>query len=235
MGIMNKIKETVLVLFSGGQDSTTCLMQAREQYEKVEAITFDYGQKHSIELQSADNICGRFAIPITIIETAVFQQINHSALLEGSVENVNKSHEGNINIPASFVPGRNLYFLTVACMLAYKKGIKIIMIGVSQEDYSGYPDCRQNALITLNQALCFGMDYDIHISMPFISMTKVDEINIMMNLPDGKEALSMTHTCYNGQYPPCGVCNACKLRADAFKKSGFNDPLIERYKEYRLK
>lgn len=226
---MKKIKETVLVVFSGGQDSTTCLMQAREQYEKVEAITFDYGQKHSIELQSADNICGRFSIPITVIETPVFQQINHSALLQGSNENVNQSHKGNENLPASFVPGRNLYFIMVACMLAYKKGIKIIITGVSQEDFSGYPDCRQNALITLNKAIQLGMDYDIHISMPFISMFKVDEINIMMELPDGKEALSMTHTCYNGQYPPCGVCNACRLRAEAFKKSGFNDPLIERF------
>lgn len=232
---MDKIKETVLVLFSGGQDSTTCLMQAREQYEKVEAITFDYGQKHSIELQSANNICGRFAIPITVIETGVFQQINHSALLGGSVENVNQPHKGNTNLPASFVPGRNLYFLIVACMLAYKKGIKKVIIGVSQQDFSGYPDCRLNTILALNEALELGMDYRVLIIAPFIYKTKVDEINIMMALPDGKEALSMTHTCYNGCYPPCSKCSACVLRAVAFKKSGFSDPLIARFNNYRLK
>lgn len=225
-----KENKTVLVVFSGGQDSTTCLIQALNAYGKVEAICFDYGQKHIIELDAAYKICQRFDVPFTLIKTDIFKQIGDSALLSDSKQDVNETHTHHSDLPASFVPGRNLYFLTAAAMYAHKKGIHTIITGVSQEDYSGYPDCRNTTIQTLNVALILGMDFDVTIETPLINMSKSDEVTLMMSFDDGEEALSMTHTCYNGSFPPCGTCPSCKLRAKAFKEAGFQDPLIKKLK-----
>lgn len=222
------LNETALVVFSGGQDSTTCLLMALALYEKVEAISFDYGQKHKIELECAKNICKEFNVPLTIVKTDVFKQVGNSALLKDSKQDVNEVHNNDTKLPASFVPGRNVYFLTIASMFAYKKGIKKVITGVSQQDFSGYPDCREETIKSLQQTINLGMDYDITLVTPLINMSKSQEVEIMMGYEKGAKALSLSHTCYNGQFPPCGECPSCKLRAKAFREAGYPDPLIDR-------
>lgn len=225
---MDKIKKKALVVFSGGQDSTTCLLFALNKYESVETISFDYGQRHKVELECVKNICKELGVKNTLLKTSIFEQIGDSALLAESNQDVNKNHSGNPDLPASFVPGRNIFFLTVASMYAYKKNIDIVITGVSQEDYSGYPDCRQITINSLQATLNLGLDRVIDIETPLINMSKTDEVEYMMSTLDGKKLLSMTHTCYNGKVPPCGECNSCKLRAKAFANAGYTDPLIER-------
>lgn len=224
----NKLNKTALVIFSGGQDSSTCLLWALDRYEKVETICFDYGQKHKREIDCADKIARQLDVPFKLIKTPVFTQIGDSALLDISEQDVAEKHVHNSNVPASFVPGRNLYFLIVAAMYAHSQNILDVITGVSQEDYSGYPDCRHTTMESLEETLQLGMAFHVNIITPLINMSKSSEVNLAMGLENGEDTLAMTHTCYNGEYPPCGTCPSCKLRAKAFSDAGFPDPLIER-------
>jgi 7-cyano-7-deazaguanine synthase len=224
---MKKIDKKVLVILSGGQDSTTCLLQALTQYTEVHTVSFDYGQQHKIELEQAKKICEKFNVPNEVLSTDIFTQINDSALLGSNQDDVAENHRSTDKLPASFVPGRNIFFLTMAAAYAYKLGIYHLITGVSEEDYSGYPDCREQTIQAMALTLSNALDIPFTIETPLIHMSKADEVALMMGLPGGPEALAMTHTCYRGERPPCGECPSCKLRAEAFKKAGFADPLIE--------
>ena len=218
-----------LVLFSGGQDSTTCLYWALHEYKEVLALNIQYGQRHQAEIVAANYITDMAGIELISMDlSSIFKQIGNSALLQ--LGKISEAHHSNPNLPASFVPGRNLIFITIASMIAYKQGIKNIITGVSEADYSGYPDCRRNTLFALTSAINLGMDTDIIVHTPLINVTKKDEVLWSNTIPGCMKALAYSHTCYEGFVPPCDKCPSCLLRAKGFKEAGISDPLIERLK-----
>ena len=223
-------KMKALILLSGGQDSTTSLYWAlaSKAFPKVEALIIDYGQRHYCEIGSAIKIAKLAKVPYQVFETNILSKIGDSALI--SFGDISTKHR-NANLPASFVPGRNLLFLTIAGMFAYKHGIHSIIIGVCQTDYSGYPDCRAETINFMQSTLSLGMDWEFEIFTPMMFLSKKEEVILGNSFPGCMEALALSHTCYEGQFPPCGKCPACVLRAKGFKEAGISDPLIERAKK----
>lgn len=215
-----------LALFSGGQDSTTCLYWAKANFEEVSVLNIEYGQRHSIEIEAAIRIAKLADVPYHSFTTGLFRKIGGSALIEKG--NISASHKTASNLPASFVPGRNIVFLTIAAAIAYKHQIPNIVTGVCETDYSGYPDCRHATISALETALGLGMEYPFKIHTPLMYLSKKETVEMAMKMPGCMEALAYSHTCYEGKIPPCGVCPACKLRAKGFLEAGIPDPLIKR-------
>ncbi len=217
-----------VVLLSGGQDSTTSLFWALSKYDDVFALILDYGQRHRIEIESAKKIAELAGVEYMVIDLNFFKEIGNSALI-GDVSEVNEPHSCDSNLPASFVPGRNLIFITIASMVAYKRGLNAVVTGVCQTDYSGYPDCRNATMRALNEAIVKGLDKAILISTPLMWLTKEETVRLAQSFEGCMEALAYSHTCYNGEYPPCMHCPSCCLRTRGFKEAGVRDPLIVRY------
>jgi len=218
------MKDNAIVLLSGGQDSTTSLFWAKKIFKNVEAVSFEYGQRHKIELRSSKVIAQIAGVKHKIFKIKEFNQIKNSALLDKKIL-VTQRDKINKNLPASFVPGRNILFLTVASSYAYTKNIKNLVVGVSQTDYSGYPDCRYNFIKAMEKALSQGLDYKIKIHTPLINKSK-KEIVIFAKKLGIIEILKWTHTCYEGKRPGCGKCPACILREKGFREAGIKDPLF---------
>lgn len=216
---------SALVVFSGGQDSTTCLAWSKRQFSTVHALTFDYGQKHSIELDSAKEIAKLTDTPLIIHEIETFKKFQNNALLSHQMEITEGDSE---TPPSTFVPGRNHFFLSIAALYAQDLGIHDIVTGVCQTDFSGYPDCRQDFITSLEKTLSLAMEYDFKIHTPLMHLTKAESINLMKDLGH-LELLKFTHTCYNGQRPACGLCPACKLRLKGFSEAGLKDPITYNY------
>ena len=220
-----------LVVLSGGQDSTTCLYWALDRFGigQVEAVTFDYGQRHRIELDCAARIAIRAGTPQTVLPIDTFAALGGNALTDSGIT-VQAGVDAQTQLPNTFVPGRNLIFLTFAAALAYQRGFRNLVTGVAQTDYSGYPDCRQATIQALEQTLRLGMEYEITIHTPLMFTSKADTVRMARRL-GVLAALADTHTCYNGAQPPCGECPACRLRAQGFAEAGIADPLIERFRD----
>lgn len=220
-----------LVILSGGQDSTTCLYWALHRFGAghVAAVTFDYGQRHRIELACAAQVAARAEVPHTVLPINTFAVLGGNALTDGNIA-VRDGADAQTGLPNTFVPGRNLIFLTFAAALAYPQGIRHLVAGVAQTDYSGYPDCRQATLQALEQTLRLGMDYDFTLHTPLMFQSKADTVRLAGEL-GALPALADTHTCYRGQQPPCGECPACVLRARGFAEAGIPDPLVERFRK----
>jgi 7-cyano-7-deazaguanine synthase len=206
-----------LVIFSGGQDSTTALGWALKKYKEVEAITFFYGQKHDVELEQAQIICKTHKVKLHRVDLSFFRFQVDSALTSNG--NVNRKHERLTDLPASFVPNRNALFLTVAHATAQKIDAKSIVIGVNQEDYSGYPDCRGDFIHAINIALNIGSSCNIEIKAPLLNLTKSEIFKLSENVDIYETVIELSHTCYNGNRSirhmwgyGCGDCPACKLR-----------------------
>lgn len=216
-----------LVVLSGGQDSTTCLYWALDRYGAghVEALSFDYGQRHRIELDCAARIAALAGVPHVVLPIDTFAALGGSALTEDAIP-VRAGLEAN-RLPNTFVPGRNLIFLTFAAAYAYRRGIEELVTGVAQTDYSGYPDCRQATIDALQLAIRLGMESGLVIHTPLMFRTKAETVHMAQAL-GALPALAWSHTCYNGVQPPCGDCPACRLRAQGFAEAGIPDPLIER-------
>ncbi|MBF0381423.1 MAG: 7-cyano-7-deazaguanine synthase QueC [Magnetococcales bacterium] len=221
-------KQRALVVLSGGQDSTTCLYWALDHFGKdsVETITFDYGQRHIIELKSAQKIASIANVANTVIPINSFAAMGGNALTDTDIK-VDNSLETDTQLPNTFVPGRNLIFLTFAAAFAYNKNIHNLVTGVAQTDYSGYPDCRQKTMEALEKTLKLGLECKITIHTPLMFKSKKETV-IMAKKLGGLSALAHSHTCYNNQYPPCGSCPACQLRAKGFKDAGITDPLLQK-------
>jgi len=215
-----------LVLFSGGQDSTTCLYWALHRFGagQVAAVTFDYGQRHRIELACAARVAARADVPHTVLPIDTFAALGGNALTDPAIT-VQPGVDARTRLPNTFVPGRNLIFLTFAAALAYQRGIHHLVTGVAQTDYSGYPRCRQATLQALEQTLRLGLDYEITLHTPLMFKSKAETVLLARDL-GALPALADTHTCYNGVYPPCGECPACQLRARGFAEAGMDDPLF---------
>lgn len=221
-------KKSALVVLSGGQDSTTCLYWAKQLFQNVFAISFAYGQRHIVELESAKAICLGAGIKHEIVDLgAIFQHM--SSLTDIAQEIPEASHEGGAgSLPTTFVPGRNILFLSLAASRAYVLNCDAIVIGVSQEDYAGYPDCREAFITSMAESISYGLDRPIEIETPLLHLTKKETVELATQLPGCLDALAYSTTCYNGACPPCQVCNACVLRARGFEQAGIEDPLLSR-------
>jgi 7-cyano-7-deazaguanine synthase len=215
--------ESALVVLSGGQDSTTCLFWAIDRFGPtgVQALTFDYGQRHRIELDSARQVAEFAGVDHTVLPADTFAALGGNALTDDSIA-VDQAQE--TDLPATFVPGRNLIFLTYAAAFCWPRKIRHIVTGVAQTDYSGYPDCRRDTIDALTKALCLGMEVNFEIHTPLMNCTKAETVQLAQDL-GCLDALALTHTCYEGERPPCGHCQACQLRAKGFAEAGVADPL----------
>ena len=215
-----------LVVLSGGQDSTTCLYWAIDRYgaANVETVTFDYGQRHRIELDCAARVAAVAGVSSTVLPIDTFGALGGDALTDAEVP-VEGGIEASTGLPNTFVPGRNLVFLTFAAALAYRRGMANLVTGVAQTDYSGYPDCREETMEALQQALRLGMEFEVTIHTPLMHLSKKATVELARDL-GALPAMAYTHTCYNGERPPCGSCPACKLRARGFAEAGIEDPLL---------
>jgi 7-cyano-7-deazaguanine synthase len=219
------VSEKALVVLSGGQDSTTCLYWAMARFGAVQTLSFDYGQRHRIELEAASRVAEHAGVANVVLPIDTFAELGGNALTDASVE-VPQTQESDGRLPATFVPGRNLIFLTLAAAYAWPRGITDIVTGVAQTDYSGYPDCRQETLEALQKAIALGLERDIRIHAPLMYRSKKQTVLLAKEL-GALDAMALTHTCYEGTRPPCGRCAACLLRAKGFDEAGIPDPLLE--------
>lgn len=215
-----------LVVLSGGQDSTTCLYWAMDRFgaENVSSVTFDYGQRHRVEFECVREISAHTGIENTLLPINTFDALGGNALTDSGIA-VEDAMPADSALPNTFVPGRNLIFLTYAAALAYRNSIGNLVTGVAQTDYSGYPDCRESTMTALQKAICLGMDADLIIHTPLMHLSKKETVLLAKEL-GALPAMAMTHTCYNGERPPCGHCPACVLRARGFAEAGVDDPVL---------
>ena len=230
---MTQIHQSALVLFSGGQDSTTCLAHALQRYARVETLGFDYGQRHHVEMQARQEVLARIgqAMPLArerlgqdhVLDLAVLGQVSETSLTRDMAFQMSAS-----GLPNTFVPGRNLLFLTLAAALAYRRGASVLVGGMCETDYSGYPDCRHDTLQALQSALQMGMATDVAIATPLMWLDKAATWTLAESL-GGRPLVDLirsdTHTCYLGERGQrhdwghgCGKCPACELREIGYRK-----------------
>lgn len=209
--------EPALVVFSGGQDSTTCLFWAKEHFSAVHALTFGYGQKHAHEVDVARALAEKAGVPIDVMDTSFISTLSHNALTDTSIRMDEDKPAGGP--PNTFVPGRNLFFLSIAAVFARERGIRHLVTGVSQTDYSGYPDCRDSFIKALNVALNLGMEEQFCIHTPLMWLDKSQTWALADRLGVLDTVRRETLTCYNGVVGDgCGHCPACKLRRAGLEK-----------------
>jgi 7-cyano-7-deazaguanine synthase len=237
---------SALVLFSGGQDSTTCLAYALERYQRVETVAFDYGQRHHVELAARQSVLRelrhqfpRWSSALDedhLLDLSVLGAVSETALTRDTAFKM----EAN-GLPNTFVPGRNLLFLTLSAALAYRRGLQVLVTGVCETDFSGYPDCRDDTMKAMQLALSLGMDQRFLIETPLMWIDKAATWDMARRLGDasgepggGQKLVDLivehTHTCYLGDRSQrhawgygCGTCPACLLRAKGY--SAFSDSL----------
>ena len=224
---------SALVLFSGGQDSTTCLALALSKYERVETIAFDYRQRHSVELQARLRVLEQIKAQFPqwahklgedhLLDLAVLGQVSETSLTRDVAFKIESS-----GLPNTFVPGRNLLFLTLAAALAYRRDLQVMVTGVCETDFSGYPDCRDDTMKAMQLALSLGMDKRFLIETPLMWIDKADTWALAASLggqPLVDLIIEHTHTCYLGDREHrhawgygCGQCPACELRAKGYER-----------------
>ncbi|MBT2638332.1 MULTISPECIES: 7-cyano-7-deazaguanine synthase QueC [unclassified Bacillus (in: firmicutes)] len=202
--------EKAVVVFSGGQDSTTCLFWAMKEFKEVEAVTFDYNQRHRTEIQCAKDITSQLGVKHHVLDMSLLNQLAPNALTRSDIE-VKDGEEGKL--PSTFVPGRNLLFLSFAGVLASQVNAKHIVTGVCETDFSGYPDCRDVFIKSLNVTLNLSMDQNFVIHTPLMWLNKAQTWKLADDLGAFEFVRTRTLTCYNGIIADgCGICPACKLR-----------------------
>ncbi|WP_217591333.1 7-cyano-7-deazaguanine synthase QueC [Burkholderia sp. GbtcB21] len=224
-------KRRAFVLFSGGQDSTTCLAWALERFAHVETVGFDYGQRHRVELDCRRVILDKFRVNFPhwanrlgddhVLSVGVLTTMGETALTSDA--EITFQEDG---LPNTFVPGRNLLFLTLAAALAYRRSIEVIVGGMCETDYSGYPDCRDNTIKAMQVALALGVDRRLVLETPLMWMDKADTWRLACDMggEDFVELIrSQTHTCYLGERSVlhewgygCNKCPACELRSTGY-------------------
>lgn len=230
---------SALVLFSGGQDSTTCLADVLTRFDRVETLAFDYGQRHRVELQARLQVRSalRHEFPAWahrlgedhLLDASVLGQVSDTALTRDTAIAMQSN-----GLPNTFVPGRNLFFLTLAAALAYRRGLSVIVTGVCETDYSGYPDCRDDTMKAMQVALTLGLDQRLRIDTPLMWLDKAQTWQMAYALGQSQDPaqggqrlvdliVEHSHTCYQGDRSHrhewgygCGECPACKLRAAGY-------------------
>ena len=229
---MSAAPNTALVLFSGGQDSTVCLAWALERYDDVETVGFAYGQRHAVELDQRERILGvlrdRGGTRGKLGDDHLLALPALAAIRETSLTRGTEIEIGASGLPTTFVPGRNLLFLTYAAALGYRRGIATLVAGMCETDFSGYPDCRNATIQTLAAAISLGFDRPVKIETPLMYIDKAETWALADKI--GSQALvdlivEESHTCYLGDRSKrhawgygCGSCPACELRAKGWEK-----------------
>lgn len=209
--------ETALVVFSGGQDSTTCLFWAKKHFKRVYALSFLYGQKHEKEVEMARNIARKAEVGFEAMDVSFIGHLGKNSLTDFSMRMDEEKPEGSF--PNTFVPGRNLFFLSIAAVYARERGINHIVTGVSQTDFSGYPDCRDAFIKSLNVTLNLAMDGQFVIHTPLMWIDKAQTWALADELGVLDLVRNETLTCYNGiPGDGCGHCPACRLRREGLEK-----------------
>lgn len=199
-----------MVVFSGGQDSTTCLFWALERFKHVEAVTFNYNQRHSLEIDYARTIASDLNIAHTILDMSLLNQLTANALTRPAMA-ITRGEQGNL--PSTFVDGRNLLFMSFAAILAKQKGMHHIVTGVCETDFSGYPDCRDVFIKSLNVTINLAMEYPFVIHTPLMWLNKAQTWELADQMGRLDYIRTKTLTCYDGVMGEgCGQCPACKLR-----------------------
>jgi 7-cyano-7-deazaguanine synthase len=218
-----KSNKAALVVLSGGQDSATCLYWAKDRFEKVEAITFDYGQRHRVELDCAKKLCELTDTHQIVVPINSLKYLSANALTDDSIDVAKDG--GYQNLPSTFVPGRNALFLTMAVAYAAPRGITEIVTGVCDTDYSGYPDCREEFVDSMEKSLSLAVDTPIKIHRPLMQLSKKEIFELAHELGALKEVIEHTQTCYLGVRDQlhiwgygCGKCPACLLRQQGFEE-----------------
>ncbi|MCI6643484.1 MAG: 7-cyano-7-deazaguanine synthase QueC [Bacteroidales bacterium] len=211
------MERIALVVFSGGQDSTTCLYWAKQNFDKVIALTFVYGQKHALEVQQAQKIAEQANVEFYLMDVSFIGTLGRNSLTDQSIEMDKEKPEGGL--PNTFVPGRNLFFLSIAAVFARERGIRHLVTGTSQTDFSGYPDCRDAFIKSLNVTLNLAMDEEFCIHTPLMWLDKCETWALADKLGVLSLVREQTLTCYNGVVGDgCGECPACNLRREGLKK-----------------
>ena len=228
-----------LVILSGGQDSTTCLFWAKQHFDEVHAITFNYGQRHILELEAAKKVAEMAGVashefvdvPKCLISTSPLTSDNELETydnyeqMDGTIGNRRE---------LTFVPMRNALFLTIAANRAEALGIPNLITGVCQMDNANYDDCREVFIKATQDYINTALGHDhrgtqaITIHTPLLFLSKAESVKLAQEIPGAFEALAYSHTCYAGKFPPCGECHSCVLRAQGFKEAGVSDPLVDR-------
>lgn len=230
-----------LVILSGGQDSTTCLFWAKRYFKEVHAITFNYNQRHSIEIEAAKKVAEMAGVTSHEIVVVPNYLISKSPLTsEAELEKYENAHQMGVVIgerrELTFVPMRNALFLTIAANRAEALGIPILITGVCQMDNANYDDCRQKFITDAEEYINSALGHDhrnegrgrISIVTPLMYLSKKETVLLARDLPGCWEALAYTHTSYDGKYPPTDMNHANVLRAQGFEEAGFPDPLVMR-------
>ncbi|RKP51487.1 7-cyano-7-deazaguanine synthase QueC [Cohnella endophytica] len=213
-------QEKAVVVFSGGQDSTTCLFWAKQRFAEIEVVTFDYGQRHKLELDCAAQIAKEQNVKHHVLDMSLLSQLAPNALTRQDIA-IEEKEDG---LPTTFVDGRNLLFLTFAAVLAKQIGAKHIVTGVCETDFSGYPDCRDIFIKSLNVTLNLAMDYPFVLDTPLMWLTKAQTWKMADELGVLNYVQEKTLTCYNGIIADgCGECPSCHLR-----KRGLDEYLLEK-------
>lgn len=234
-----------MVVLSGGQDSTTCLFWAKQNTEKVYAVSFDYGQRHAVELDSARKVALLANIESHQIVDVRDVLKSRSPLTdpEVKVETYNNYQEMDKiigdRVEVTFVPMRNALFLTAAANHALFYNCYNLVTGVCQMDNANYPDCRTDFILRQEETINYALglkNREFKILTPLINKTKAETVALARELPGCWDALAYSHTCYQGKIPPCiltekTACHACTLRAEGFRLAGLTDPLISRFSE----
>ncbi|MEO5667569.1 MAG: 7-cyano-7-deazaguanine synthase QueC [Bdellovibrionota bacterium] len=213
----------VLVILSGGQDSATCLYWAKKQFlGPLHAITFDYGQRHRVELECAATLAADAGATHVLIPVNSLSALSSNALTDSSVAVAGNT--GMNGLPSTFVPGRNALFLTLAAAYAVPKGIKDLVIGACQMDAAGYPDCRDGFMKSMQHALSMAMESPVNIHTPLMYLTKDQTFRLAEKLGVLEKVVTGTHTCYEGNHSDlhtwgygCGKCPACDLRRKGYE------------------
>ncbi len=204
-----------VVVFSGGQDSTTCLIQALTSYDEVHCVTFDYGQRHRAEIDIARNLAQELGARVhKVIDAGLLSSLAASSLTRDNIPLPHYGDTAGDALPSTFVPGRNILFLTLASIYAYQVGAQTVITGVCETDFSGYPDCRDEFVKAMNQAVKLGMARDIQFSTPLMWLNKAETWALADYYHQLDKIRHDTLTCYNGiKGDGCGECAACHLRA----------------------
>ena len=211
------IDDKVLVVFSGGQDSTTCLFWAKREFKEVYAVSYRYGQKHEIEVELARKIAEKAGVPFEVMDIPLVGQLGRNSLTDATM--VMDQEVPEKGLPNTFVPGRNMFFMSIAAVYARERGIRHLVTGVSQTDYSGYPDCRDAFVKSLNVTLNLAMDYQFVLHTPLMWIDKAQTWELADQLGVLDLVRNETLTCYNGiPGDGCGHCPSCKLRNEGLQK-----------------
>ncbi|MCX9109526.1 7-cyano-7-deazaguanine synthase QueC [Providencia rettgeri] len=204
-----------VVVFSGGQDSTTCLIQALQNYDEVHCVTFDYGQRHRFEIEVAQKLSVSLgATAHKVLDVTLLNELAISSLTRDNIPVPDFSESESSTLPSTFVPGRNILFLTLAAIYAYQVQAEAVITGVCETDFSGYPDCRDEFVKALNHAVDLGLAKNIRFETPLMWLNKAQTWALADSYGHLETIRQQTLTCYNGiQGDGCGECTACHLRS----------------------